>query len=576
MARSSVAEARRSQLVSTYGVGALFPAEDESFMLVGLDDWNERFCPEVSQPRLARSLGVRTFRMPPSGGRGAKDLPVVRFPRMHHCASCKRLDYLNKFCGWDDHVCHDCQRTLTPSRFVICCPNGHIDDFPYFAWVHRGQEVPEGNAHKLSMRTRGQSSSLKDIVISCSCGVASRTMAGSFGSHAMGGVVNCAGQRPWLRNSAPQDCEHLPRTLQRGSSNVWFASVRSALSIPPWSEGVHKILGQYWPVLAAMPAESLESTLNTMQIPTSSGIPAAELVTAILEMRGEAGGEVPTDSDLRAEEYQALVLGRPEMDPHQQFVCTPVRDLPDEARELIEAASEVSRLREVRALEGFTRVTPGGEEGGSGRMSALSREMPSWLPAIEVLGEGVFLQIREDRLKEWEVSRFALDRAAAINASFEVRAKQFGAAEATTVTPREILLHSFAHVLLTELSLDAGYPVASLRERVYSGAGQAGILIYTASSDSAGSLGGLSAQSEGDRIWAVVQSAVRRSGWCSSDPVCIESTGSGADALNLAACHACVLLPETSCERMNRVLDRAILVGRPPTPEEGFFTRFVG
>ena len=81
MAGSSVAEARRSQLVSTYGVGALFPAEDESFMLVGLDDWNERFCPEVTQPRLARSLGVRTFRMPPAGGRGAKDLPVVRFPR---------------------------------------------------------------------------------------------------------------------------------------------------------------------------------------------------------------------------------------------------------------------------------------------------------------------------------------------------------------------------------------------------------------------------------------------------------------------------------------------------------------
>ena len=248
MARSSVAEARRSQLVSTYGIGALFPAEDESFMLVGLDDWDERYCPEVTQPRLARSMGVRTFRMPPSGGRGAKDVPVVRFPRMHHCPSCHRLDYLNKFCGWDEHRCHDCQRTLTPSRFVICCPNGHIDDFPYFAWVHRGQEFAEGNAHRLSMRTRGQSSSLKDIVVSCSCGVPSRTMAGSFGPQAMGGIVNCHGQRPWIRNSPEQDCEHLPRTLQRGSSNVWFASVRSALSIPPWSEGVHKILGQYWPV----------------------------------------------------------------------------------------------------------------------------------------------------------------------------------------------------------------------------------------------------------------------------------------------------------------------------------------
>jgi hypothetical protein len=356
---------------------------------------------------------------------------------------------------------------------------------------------------------------------------------------------------------------------------VWFASVRSALSIPPWSEGVHKILGQYWPVLAAIPADSLEQTLVAMQIPASSGIAASELVTAILEMRGEAGGDVPTDADLRGEEYQALVLGRPETDPHQQFVCTPVAGLPAEAGAVLDRVSEVARLREVRALEGFTRVTPGGEEGAGNRMAALSLEMPSWLPAIEVLGEGVFLQLREDRLGAWERSEFALGRAAAINASYEMRARQFGATSPTVVTPRELLLHSFAHALLTELSLDAGYPVASLRERVYPATGQAGVLIYTASSDSAGSLGGLSAQSEPDRIWAVVESAIRRSRWCSSDPVCIESTGSGADALNLAACHACLLLPETSCERMNRVLDRATLVGRPGDQETGFFTDFV-
>lgn len=576
MARSSVAEARRSQLVSTYGIGALFPAEDESFMLVGLDDWDERHCPEVTQPRLARSMGVRTFRMPPSGGRGAKDVPVVRFPRMHHCPSCHRLDYLNKFCGWDEHRCHDCQRTLTPSRFVICCPNGHIDDFPYFAWVHRGQEFAEGNAHRLSMRTRGQSSSLKDIVVSCSCGVPSRTMAGSFGPQAMGGIVNCHGQRPWIRNSPEQDCEHLPRTLQRGSSNVWFASVRSALSIPPWSEGVHKILGQYWPVVSMIPAESLEATIIGMGIPESSGINAGELVNAILEMRGESGGDAPTDSDLRSEEYGALVLGRPEMDPHQQFVCTPVVDLPEEAGAVLERVSEVSRLREVRALAGFTRVTPGGDEGDAGgRLAALSLEMPTWLPAIEVLGEGVFLQLRESHVSVWERSQFATSRAAAINKSFELRARQQGVEQPTTITARELLLHSFAHVLLTELSLDAGYPVASLRERVYSRDGQTGVLIYTASSDSAGSLGGLSAQSQPDRIWAVLQSAIRRARWCSSDPVCIESSGSGADALNLAACHACVLLPETSCERMNRVLDRATLVGRPGATGEGFFDGFI-
>ena len=156
-----------------------------------------------------------------------------------------------------------------------------------------------------------------------------------------------------------------------------------------------------------------------------------------------------------------------------------------------------------------------------------------------------------------------------------MRARQLAAAQATTITAARAAAALLRPLLLTELSLDAGYPVASLRERVYSAEGQTGILIYTASSDSAGSLGGLSAQSDPDRIWAVVQSAIRRARWCSSDPVCIESTGSGADALNLAACHACVLLPETSCERMNRVLDRASLVGRPGNPGEGFSDAFV-
>lgn len=570
MPRRTVADARRSQLVTTYGVGALFPAQDESFMILGLEDWPIFLCPEVSEPRLARSLGVLTFRLPPSGSSKSQDLPVIRFPRIHHCPACHRLGPLNQFGSWDENTHQECSRKLTPSRFVICCPSGHIEDFPYFRWVHRGQEVPENAQHRLSLCTRGQSSSLADIVVSCSCGVEKRTMAGSFGAEAMAGIVKCSGFRPWLRSAPPEECSARPRTLQRGASNVWFASQRSALSIPPWSEGVFKILNGYWPMLQHVPAESLEQMLVGMQLPQTSGLAVKELIAAILEMRGEAGNETPTDDDLRSGEYQALVLGRPETNSHQQFVCTPVEGLPDGARHLIDRVSEVSRLREVRALAGFTRVVSGDGDDTEQKLSDLSYVKPTWLPAVEVLGEGIFLKFREAAVAAWEQTPFALDRAQAINNAYEMRARQFGAAEATVVMPRQILLHSLAHVLLNELSLDAGYPVASLRERVYSGPEQAGILVYTASADSAGSLGGLSAQADPDRIWEVFRSAALRARWCSSDPVCIESSGSGSDALNLAACHACLLLPETSCERMNHVLDRACLVGTAANPNVGF------
>jgi hypothetical protein len=565
----NVAEARRSQLVSTFGVGSLFPAGDQSFMITGLDYWNQWKSSEVPEPRLARSLGVRTFRMPPSGDDKGMDVPVIRFPRMHYCPECGRLDLIDNFGAWNEHECKSCQRYLVPSRFVACCTNGHIEDFPYHRWVHAGSDDP-GHRHRLKLSTRGQSSSLADIVISCSCGVPSRSMAGSFGSGALAEVASCQGRRPWLLAHHEGSCEERLRTLQRGSSNVWFATTRSAISIPPWSEGAFKAIDQVWPALRVVPVEALEATLTGMGLPQQAGLPAAELVQMILTMRGESDEETPTEKDLREEEYRALVLGRTESDPQQQFVCDPLDGLRDDALNALDGVSRVARLREVRAVAGFTRVMPAAD-GDSKRVAPLSYEVLDWLPAVEVLGEGVFVRLREDAVVAWSSTDFAQERAEAITAAFEERARIFGHPAPQPTSPRLLLLHSFAHILLTELSLDAGYPVASLRERVYGAEGQAGVLVYTATADSAGSLGGLSAQSRPDRIWDVIQSAVRRARWCSSDPVCIESVGSGTDALNLAACHACLLLPETSCERMNQVLDRASLIGRPNAPETGFF-----
>jgi hypothetical protein len=134
-----------------------------------------------------------------------------------------------------------------------------------------------------------------------------------------------------------------------------------------------------------------------------------------------------------------------------------------------------------------------------------------------------------------------------------------------------VLIHTFAHVLIDQMSLDAGYPAASLRERLYVDDDMRGLLIYTATSDSAGSLGGIVAQGAPDRLASLVREAVNRAAWCSADPVCIEATATGADGLNMAACHACTLLPEVSCEERNMLLDRALLVGTPRATQLGYF-----
>jgi hypothetical protein len=124
---------------------------------------------------------------------------------------------------------------------------------------------------------------------------------------------------------------------------------------------------------------------------------------------------------------------------------------------------------------------------------------------------------------------------------------------------------------MRQLSLECGYSTASLRERLYSGPGRSGVLIYTATTDADGTLGGLQRQGEGKRMQATLREAIAAQRWCSSDPLCIRDLMMVSNASNLAACHACLLAPETSCEHFNQFLDRALLVGTPEHPEIGFF-----
>lgn len=571
----NVAESRRTQLVSTYGIGALFPAQDESFMILGLDDWRQDLCREIPEPRLARSLGVQTFRLPPSGSRKERDVPVIRFPSMHYCPSCRKLDDHFKFCTYDKNVCEECSRKITPSRFVVSCTDGHIDEFPYYRWLHIDQEAAEGADHHMRLTTLGESSSLRDIVLSCSCGVKKKTMAGSFGANALGGVIKCGGRRPWLQGADNEDCSETPRTMQRGSSSVWFPAVRSAISIPPWSDKVHKFVGKYWMALNAVPLDALKVTVGAML--ESGSMPGAsvdDVVAAVLQRKGLLDGtETVTEQELRDDEFKALFDGYPEETSHQQFVAKPIDDLPAESRHVFSRVCEVSRLREVRALHGFSRVAPadGDADAVSSHVAKLSLEPSDWLPAIEVHGEGIFMNFDEEAIGEWAESTFVSGRIAMLQKATDQKAEDAGG-ESATVTAKRVFLHTLSHVLINELSLDAGYPAASLRERLYTGDGQAGILIYTASADSAGSLGGLSAQADGDLLWAVLKSGIDRASWCSTDPVCIESSSAGKDALNLAACHACLLVPETSCELANTYLDRALLIGTPEHADSGFFS----
>ena len=221
-------------------------------------------------------------------------------------------------------------------------------------WVHGGA-AGDGD-HRLELTTTGKSAALRDIMVSCSCG-ATRTLEGAFDRRELSHVARCNGRRPWLGDQ--EDCGAALRTLQRGASNVWFSSVRSALSIPPWSDGVFQLLERYWLMLKNMDDPGkLRNVLEGMGAAlTAHGHDLDEIVRAVLARQADEAGDRGDAASLRRDEYGALLAGREERDQDQQFVAS-AGPPPEELAGLFDRVAIVPRLREVRVLVGFTRLHP--------------------------------------------------------------------------------------------------------------------------------------------------------------------------------------------------------------------------
>ncbi len=238
----------------------MLAAGEQSYIVSGLDGWPEDQAEELHEFRLQTRLGVpRGFRFPPSSDPPSGDgVRVRRFPETYSCPGrgpgqedgC--LENLRSYRSFGvlpgKNECSSCGDPLTPSRFVIACDAGHLDDFPYFEWIHARTDYStyEGK-HRLALTTTGRTASLRSIVVSCSCGKQA-SMEGAMSRGAMQAVgKGCSGARPWLGAAADQQgCDRPLHVLQRGSSSAWQPVVRSALSIPPFSTGLYQgLLKQY-------------------------------------------------------------------------------------------------------------------------------------------------------------------------------------------------------------------------------------------------------------------------------------------------------------------------------------------
>jgi len=244
---------------------------------------------------------------------------------------------------------------------------------------------------------------------------------------------------------------------------------------------------------------------------------------------------------------------------------------------LIKSIALVDKVRVVNALIGFSRINPVINREDNGFV-CIKRTETNWYPAYEVRGEGIFIEFDQEAIDSWiSLNPEAQERADRLSRNY---ANSFiGQNHPRNITPKFIMLHTLSHLLISQLSFECGYSIASLSERLYcaedaDGKKMAGILIYTASGDSEGTLGGLVRQGRPDAFPRIFRKAINSAKTCSNDPVCIMSHGQGRDSLNLAACHACALLPETCCEERNAFLDRGMIVGTFEDRTLGFWSDY--
>ncbi len=585
---------RLSQVITTYGPGSLIELPNHSAIVAGLHTWpNPKYLEEISETRLTSKLRALNDGRPPvlyappipSTELGAKSphLTVWRFPEWFVVQerSTEKNSQPSRRLVHHRHLDQDGRLEKLPvvaTRFVRACPRGHLDDLDWYAYVH-GFESP--CRLQLWLDERGTTGDLSDLFVRCQCG-AKRNLGEAKAIEA-GALGACSGRRPWLGAFATEaGCRMPPRLLIRTASNAYFPQIVSALSLPDIGKHLEGVVSQHWEDLQAVQAiEDLAIFKRKPRLAAALDVyPDADLMGAIERYRSGAVAERPVklvelDSILAASEgFDDDVPIDPDFH---------ARKLPDSIWRHssrfsgIEAIYQLHRLREVRALVGFTRLEPvmpdiQGEYQTDVNRAPLGHDS-HWFPAVENRGEGVFLHLNSSAVKAWSARPAVRARVQLLTEGHEHWRKERRTRQDYPGGPY-VFLHSLSHLLLQSLSMRCGYPASSIRERIYidESGSRYGILLFTASPDADGTLGGLVQQAR--HMESHLAYALRLAALCSNDPICAhhEPGGHLDDRwLQGAACHGCALVAETSCEMRNDHLDRALVVPVLGTRDAAFF-----
>ena len=629
---------RTSQLVFPFGVGAIIDFKNNTYMSAGLNFWPSETKQDpfksailentqIVDPRLQIKLSsmnihgqrrIKYFLQPTekpdfSAGKPAEHqerMPFVRFPLWHFCSNCKRL----KKARLEDKEAPICHGRMLPVTFLIACEHGHISDFPFIEWVHRDTECTNPEMYLKSNSNPG----LPGIIIECKTCRKSRNLAGVYPKpyERLNSILPrgcCPGERPWLGSSStPEECNLNVDFIQRASSSTYFPHTISSILIPPFSESVRRLIDKpaIWEMISRIMErmkveerdgvsvfneEGLEERLSDNMTRYTNVYPLQNIIEAAkkkyAEINDQNFNQNIDDISFRKKEYLAFLGERPVAQDRKDFDIDKqdISSYDDRIQSYLSNVVLVTKLRETRVLTGFSRIKP--LSSGDEKVSMHEDGKPvDWLPAIEVRGEGIFLQFKKETLHNWYInnqniideylSYFNSWLARTKNKNDKNYARIIDIEKLNHISPYFILIHTFSHIFIKQLVYESGYDSSSLRERLFVSDDiqqdneMYGLLIYTSSGDSEGTLGGLVELGKPGKLEEVFLNSLRFE-TCSNDPVCLETERQGLNNLNGASCHGCCLLPETSCEHNNTLLDRKFLFGSSENPKIGFLSELL-
>lgn len=549
---------RPTQFVTTYGPGAILetlggPKVIYSIADSGLFDEQSPKDYEIKEPALSAILpqGGRVFRLPTNAERDVEDARSIyntlSFPNWSLCThhgilyrreidkgkACPKCPKMPKWQAWE-------QANLQTVSFVMACQAGHLDDVSWVSLVHQGSSCKPSY-----LEWRGSGGPLRGVVIACPlCGASARLSDLYHRDH------KCFGRFAERKDSRNGSCDRPARLTQRGASDIFLPTVYTALTLPVIDSEVHRalrhdavriVLEMKLDVKSILVEDDWVEITGGRRVPTSI---RETILSVDLAQRNSAAATVCQESEHQspetarvAEHAMLKAASRGQVAATRHFEVDHVGARRFALGRYSLRVTPVTRLRLVAAQVGYTRL--------SGELvdTAYSFLGDSWYPGVELFGEGLFLELESP-----------IELAGPAARSWTERFELSGSAHDHPVT---VWWHTFSHRLIRALAVDSGYSAAAVRERLYYDGKSGGLLLYAVQPGGDGTLGGLIALvPRFDRLLAW---ALRQLDGCSNDPLCSEQVVT-SERGNGAACYACSLLSETSCEMRNLSLDRNLLV----------------